>query len=77
MKFYCKVHDAIICQECMLAEHIGIGHEIVSAEDMIKIDVLKNDAGRCVNKIEEHLTYLRECEDKIEMNYKSYRDDMV
>lgn len=35
LKFYCKTHEEILCQECMLEGHLGAGHELISAEKMI------------------------------------------
>ena len=28
LKFYCKSHDALICQNCMIESHLGEGHII-------------------------------------------------
>jgi hypothetical protein len=37
----------------MLAEHLGIGHEIVSSENIIHASIIKSDTHKCIGKVEE------------------------
>jgi hypothetical protein len=37
----------------MLTEHLGAGHEIMSAENMIEIEMVKGDSLKSVEKIDE------------------------
>ena len=43
----------------MLQDHLGAGHEITSAEDMIHISIIKSDTKRCMLKVDESLGHLK------------------
>lgn len=59
LKFYCKTHDVIICQDCMLSDHLGPGHEISSAEKILHISIISSDTKRCMEKVEDSLKNLK------------------
>ena len=43
IKFYCRTHSAFVCSECLLAEHLGNGHDIVPARPLILGGVVSKD----------------------------------
>jgi hypothetical protein len=61
LKFFCQTHDALICQNCLLENHLGEGHEVVSSERVLQGEVLKGELARCQEYLEQHrqmvLTY--------------------
>lgn len=39
----------------MLEDHLGAGHEIISAEKIIQSELLKQDTQKCLDKIDNNI----------------------
>ena len=53
----------------MLQEHLGSGHEIVSAEQFLELDILKSETEFCAERIQENIKELANAQELMKMHY--------
>lgn len=69
--------ESLICQNCLLEEHLGGSHEIISSEAMISSELLKSDASRCLEKVQENINSIMTYHDSVQDRFGKQREDLI
>lgn len=59
IRFFCQTHKVLLCQDCLISEHMGNIHNVVPSENIVLIEPLKQSVESLLGKVKEDMEKIK------------------
>lgn len=76
IRFFCQSHKHLLCQECLILHHLGPEHVIVSSENIVLLEPLKQAMGKIIERLKGDKEKIEKRIKEVAQEFHSHEHDL-